>query len=268
MGKSFCEVQIMNILGSLLEGAGELIPSGEITPTRSFNLLYIILDTIFILVFLGCLIWKKRYATAIFALFGGILYTIVDFGGFYLSSHTRQVLIDGVVQGPMNTFWVLLWMSMSYGITNFAFMWVCVRRDKYLKIWLTMIITWWLMCPSIAELGGEARITTMRTTGAYHGWMAVALVVSYAILIFFLLKSKKEKPFVDIAILFLIGFAVQFSWEFALLINGIRPMNELSLKTIIVNSFLETNLGMPLCYLITYLFGRKFNEDLTKVEAK
>ena len=40
-----------------------------ITPTRNLNLLYIILDSIFILVFLCLLIWKKRYSTALFALF-------------------------------------------------------------------------------------------------------------------------------------------------------------------------------------------------------
>ncbi len=243
-----------------------LAQAGEITPTRNFNLLYIILDSIFIVFFLALLVWKKRYQTLIFAVFGGILYTIVDYGGFYLSSHTRTVMIDGIVQGPLNTFWVLLWMSMSYGITNFAFMWTLTSKDKLAKIWIFLIIMWWLMCPSIAEMGGPATIQTSRTTGAYHGWMAVALVVSYVLLILALLKT--EKPFVNILYLCLIGFAVQFSWEFALLINGIRPLNELSIRTIIVNSFLETNLGMPLCFLILYLSRKKFNEDMTKVTVE
>lgn len=234
----------------------------EITPTRNLNLFYIIIDSIFLIVFLGILIWKKRYLTALFALFGGILYTIVDYGGFYLASHTRTVFINGEVADPLNTFWVLLWMSMSYGITNFAFIWTLVRKDKFAKYFIFLIIMWWLIAPSISELGGEATIQTTRTTGAYHGYMGLVMVFGYLILTIFLLY--KEKDFVSIIRLFLIGFFVQFGWEFSLLINGIRPMNEMSVRTLLVNSCLETNLGMPIIYLIFYFIDKHINEDLTK----
>ena len=233
-----------------------------ITPTRNLNLLYIILDSAFILIFLGLLIWKKRYSTALFALFGGVIYTIVDYGGFYLLSHTRTVYINGQLAGAGGTFLVLLWMSMSYGITNFAFIWVCLNRDKLMKYWLFLIIMWWMICPSISELGGEATITTSRTTGAYHGWMGVVLVVSYLILIVVLMKNEGQKAFVNVLTLCLIGFCVQFGWEFSLLVNGIRPMNAASIRTLIVNSCLETNLGMPYIYVIYIAFSRRFTEQL------
>ncbi len=236
----------------------------EITPTRNLNLLYIILDCIFLVVLLAMLIWQKRWQTFIFAIFGGVLYTIVDFGGFYLLSHTRTVLLYGEVAGMLDTFWVLLWMSMSYGITNFIFIWSCLGRDKLRKYWIFLIVMWWLICPSISELGGEAFITTTRTTGAYHGWMGVVMVVSYLILAILLIWKKK--PFVSILELFAIGFFVQFGWEFSLLINGIRPMNAMSIETLVVNSCLETNLGMPAAYLI-FWFVRKFrNEDMSRVQ--
>ncbi len=234
-----------------------------IVPTRNLNLLYIILDCIFLAVYIGLLIWKKRYSTLIFALFGGVLYTIVDFGGFYLISHTRTVYINGELQGAMGTFWVLLWMSMSYGFTNFAFIWILVGKDSYAKYWIFLILMWWMICPSISELGGEATITTSRTTGAYHGWMGVALVISYLILIILLMRKSPKKAFVNVLYLCLIGFAVQFGWEFSLLVNGIRPMNEASIRTLIVNSCLETNLGMPLIYCIFYFWRKRFNEDMS-----
>ena len=41
-------------------------------------------------------------------------------------------------------------------------------------------------------------------------------------------------------------------------------MNEESIRTLLVNSFLETNLGMPIIYGIYYLYSKKFNEDLTR----
>lgn len=234
----------------------------QITPTRNFNLLYIILDTLFIIILLTLLIYKKRNLTVLFALFGGILYTLVDFGGFYLLSHSRIVFINGIQQDALNTFLVLFWMSMSYGITNFIFIWVLISKDKLAKYWLFLIIMWWLICPSIASMGGENNITTFRTTTSYHGIMGIILVISYLILIIYTLINGKE--IVNILYLCLIGISVQFSWEFSLLINGIRPLNENSLQTLIINSCLETNLGMPAIYLIYHLINKKYNEDRSK----
>lgn len=234
----------------------------QITPTRNFNLLYIILDTLFILILLGLLVYKKRNLTVLFALFGGILYTLVDFGGFYLLSRSRIVFINGIQQDALNTFLVLFWMSMSYGITNFIFIWVLISKDKLAKYWLFLIIMWWLICPSIASMGGENNITTFRTTTSYHGIMGIILVISYLALIIYILISGKE--IVNILYLCLIGISVQLSWEFSLLINGIRPLNENSLQTLIINSCLETNLGMPAIYLIYHLINKKYNEDGSK----
>lgn len=231
-----------------------------IQPTRNLNLLYIILDTVFILVFLALLIWKKRFVTLIWSLFGGVLYFVVDFGYFYLISHSRKVMIDGVEQGAFYVFWVLLWMSMSYGITNFAFIWLCLKKDRFLKEWLFLIVAWWLVCPSIASLGGEATIQTFRTTGKYHGVMAALLIVGYLFLVIRNMKSEKRIPILRLN---LIGFFVQFGWEFALLLNGIRPLNEASFMTLIVNSCIETNMGMPYIYLIYQMVSRRWNDDLS-----
>ena len=107
-----------------------------------------------------------------------------------------------------------------------------------------------MICPSISELGGEPTITTSRTTGVIA-----------------LLRKEPEKAFVNVLYLCLIGVFVQFGWEFSLLVNGIRPMNEASIRTLIVNSCLETNLGMPAIYLIYRLWSRRFHEDLSRAES-
>lgn len=237
----------------------------EITPTRNLNILYIIFDIVFLIIFICLLLRKKRYMTILFALFGGILYTIVDYGGFYLMSGTRTVFINGEIASSLNTFWVLLWMSMSYGITNFAFIWVLISKDKLAKYRIFLIVIWRLIAPSISQLGGEATIQTVRTTGAYHGYMGIALVVGYLLLICFYFY-KGDKNYLNILHLFAIGFFVQFGREFSLLINGIRPMNSMSIQTLLVNSCLETNLGIPYIYFI-YLFVTKyFTEDLKKIK--
>ena len=57
---------------------------------------------------------------------------------------------------------------------------------------------------------------------------------------------------------------MQFCWEFALLVNQIRPMNENSIMTLLVNSIIETNLGLPYMYLIYIAVSKRFKDDLSK----
>ncbi len=236
----------------------------EITPTRNFNITYIIIDSIFLIILLILLLIRKKNQTVLFGLFGGILYLIVDYVGFYLLSHSRTIYFNNELCNSLNTFLVLLWMSLSYGFTNFVYIWLLLRNDKDTKYFIFLIIAWWIVAPSISTLGDQNVITTMRTTNSYHGLMGLALFVSYFILI--LVTFIKKKEVANIIKLNLIGISVQFAWEFALLINGIRPFNETSIKTLIVNSLIETNLGMPAIYLIYCLVNKKFNEDMSKKE--
>lgn len=233
----------------------------EITPTRNFSLTYVILDSIFIIFFCGLLFYKKRYATLIWALFGGLLYFIVDYGYFHLLSHSRIITYQGN-EGELITFWVLLWMSFSYGITNFAFIWLCFKKDRHLKEWLLLIIIWWVVAPQIASLDQTHSIMTYRTTNQYHFFMAILLLIGYFGIILYNIFTKKQK--INILWLLGIGISVQFAWEFSLLINGIRPFNEASLKTMVVNSLLETNLGIPYMFLIYNWFSKRYTEDLKK----
>lgn len=119
-------------------------------------------------------------------------------------------------------------MLLSYGITNFAFIWLCIKKDEDLKEILFMIIGWWLIVSTISSIGGKNNIVTFRTTSAYHSFMAIMLAIGYGVIIIYNIFSSKEKK-IDISRLNLIGIGVQFCWKFALLINGIRPMNTSSL---------------------------------------
>ena len=232
----------------------------EIIAARNFNLAYIILDSIFLLVFAGLLLYKKRRLTLIWGLFGGVLYFAVDYGIFHLLTHSRAI-----TGGSM--FWVLLWMSMSYGFTNFAWIWLALKRDEYIKEWTFLIFVWWIACPILAKMFPSTEIHIERTTGAYHGIMGAILFVSYlAAIIYNFTQSDKSTRF-NILWLFIIGVLAQLGWEFSLLIGGIRSDGftiEQKIITLIVNSLVETNLGLPAIYLIYLAITSKFSEDLSK----
>lgn len=233
------------------------IASGaEVIPARTLNSLYIWLDIAFLLFFLGLLLWQKRILTLLFALFGGILYFAVDYGIFYRLLGTR------VVENA-DPFCFLLWLSMSYGITNFAWIWLWIRKDEHLLEWSLLILSWWIACPLLSQNfgGGFETIRIYRGTGSYHGVMAGLLFVGYAILCIWNFRAPKEKR-IQIWWLLIIGVLVQFGWEFSLLITGIRDAGVMPL---IVNSLIETNLGLPYIYLIWRAVSRRWQEDGKRV---
>ncbi len=235
----------------------------EIIAQRSFNTLYIYLDIAFLVFFFALLFWNKRYLTLLFALAGGILYMLVDYGIFHLLLGTRS--IEG---GSL--FWVILWMSMSYGITNFAWLWLWMRKDRRLFEWSLLICVWWLAAPMIAQtFGGNFPVITIRrTTGAYHGYMALILAVSYGAAIVYNLRQNDREKRLPLPWILAIGILVQFAWECALLLGGIRSSELLSaydkLMTLAVNSLLETNLGAVPIFCIYALVTARVTESLRR----
>lgn len=240
-----------------------LLAETEIVAQRVFNPLYIYLDIVFLVFLCALLVFQKKYLTLLFGFAGGILYMIVDYGIFHLALHTRS--IEG---GDL--FLVLLWMSMSYGITNFVWMWLWMAKDKHLVEWSMLICVWWIAAPMIASTFGAdlGAIKIQRTTGSYHGAMALILFAGYAAGIVYNLFQKDGEKRLPLLWLLAIGILVQFGWEFSLLIGGIRSAEIASwgekLTTLVVNSLLETNLGAVPIFAIYVAVTARFTEELKR----
>lgn len=237
----------------------------SVQPTRYFSFLYLIGDCVFLLFFLGLLFYKKRYQTLLFSLAGGILYFIVDFGYFYALSGSREIFINGVEANPLETALILLWMSFSYGITNFAYIWILLGKDKDWKLFIGLILGWWMFAPGLMGFS-ESVIETTRTTGKYHLAMLIILIVGYGSYILYHLI--RHKPFIK-AVLYhnLIGITVQLAWEGALLLSHIRPWTDGALATLIIDSLIETNLGIPYIAAIFIWAQKKRQEDLSPTKV-
>ena len=240
-----------------------LLSATEIIAQRVFNTLYIYLDIVFLVGLCAMLVWKKKYLTLLFGLAGGILYFIVDYGIFQLALGTRSIKGGDMLAG-------LVWMSMSYGLTNFVWIWLWFSRDSRKFEWTAIICVWWFCAPMLAQTFGAGMpvVKIQRTTGAYHGAMALILLVGYvgAIIYNFIQKDAgKRLPLLWLAAT---GIAVQLGWEFSLLIGGIRSAEIGSvmqkLETLVVNSLLETNLGAVPLYCIYALVTSRITERLKK----
>lgn len=213
-----------------------------IIPNRVFNSLYIALDSFFLLGLAVYFITSKRFIPLLVGFLGGLLYFIVDYGGFYLLLGTR------IVNGA-DPFYFLLWLSMSYGFTNMAWMWLWFAEKENRFEWSTLIITaWFSIAIMTTGLGTTwAEISIQRGTGGYHWIMAIFLLGGYGYLFIKNLSAKNSKERIDIKSILVIGLLVQFAWEAVLYVTGIR---QAGLQTLVINSLLETNLGAPYMYLI------------------
>ena len=137
----------------------------ETIALRQFDLHYIWFDIAFLVLFACLLLWQQKYAAVLVGVLAGFLYMIVEYGIFHLVCHTRAIS-DGY-----SLFWVLLWMSMSYGFTNFTWIWLWISKDRNLPEWSFLILLWWFCCPMLTRTfsSSAAPIIIQRTTGAYHG---------------------------------------------------------------------------------------------------
>lgn len=229
----------------------------EVIAARTMNTLYIWLDIAFLLILLAVLIYTKRFQAIIVGGLGGLIYFVVDYGIFFLLLGTR------VVNGA-DPFWFLLWLSMSYGFTNFVWIWLWLDHDGHSLEWSLLITTGWLCTALLSQNFGEsaASISIMRGTADYHGVMAFLLFAGYAVLSILNIREQDKSKRAPLLRILAIGILVQFAWEFILAITGIR---NISINTIIVNSLLETNMGLPYLYLIHRAINNKYNERLKRV---
>jgi hypothetical protein len=213
----------------------------EVVAARTLNALYVYLDVVWLVIFGAILLWQRKRTAFLAGLAGGVLYFVVDYGIFY------QLLGTRVVQGA-DPFWFLLWLSFSYGFTNIAWIWLLLDRDGRGVEWSLLVILGWITVALLSQNFGAsfAIITIRRGTGSYHGVMALILAVGYGWLIVRNLRAAPGRR-VNLLWLLAIGIGVQLSWELILLITGIRPAG---LAPLVINSLIETNLGMPYFYMI------------------
>ncbi len=233
----------------------------EVIPSRIFNLLYVYIDIAWLIALLIILICAKRYLAVFAGLIGSLIYFLVDYGIFYLALGTRTV--EGA-----DPLLLLLWLSISYGFTNFAWIWLWLDRDGRAPEWSILIIFGWLATALLSQNFGESfqSIYIQRGTNTYHGVMALILLIGYTILIIKNIRGNPgHKGKIRILWILSIGLIVQFSWEAILLITGIRAIG---IMPLIINSLIETNLGLPFIFLIHRAVTSNRNEDLTSKRFK
>ena len=119
-------------------------------------------------------------------------------------------------------------------------------RDSARVEWSVLIFFSWIATALLSQNFGSSwpMISISRTTASYHGVMALILIAGYMIVISLNIFRNAGIP---VLYLLFVGITVQLGWETALLVTGIRQSG---IETLIINSLIETNLGLPYIYFI------------------
>jgi hypothetical protein len=135
---------------------------------------------------LFCYILKKNRAI-VTGLLAGILHFLVDYGIFFRLLGTRHIT-------GADPLWFLLWLSFSYGFTNFAWIWLLLDRDGKAIEWSLLPILGWITVGQLSHNFGSGfpEISISRGTGGYHGAMALILCIGYLLVIIHNLKGKEK----------------------------------------------------------------------------
>ena len=227
----------------------------DYTVARTFSSLYIGLDIAWLLIIAGLLLFFKKRQALIAGISAGVLYFLVDYGIFFHFLGTRHV--EGA-----NPLWFLLWLSRSYGFTNFVWIWLLLDRDSHIIEWSLLPILGWITIGLLSQNFGSGfdEISISRGTGSYHGVMALILCIGYLLVI---VRNLQGKGKVSILWLMAIGIGVQAAWESSLIVSGIRPP---MWQPILFNSLIETNLGIPYVYFLHKYFNARWKEDLSPAD--
>lgn len=228
----------------------------EFTVARTFSSLYIFLDIAWLLAFTGILLYLKKRLAVVVGLVMGVVLFFIDYGIYYHVLGTRHV-------SGADPFWFLLWFSISYGLTEFAWIWLLLDRDGHSTEWSLLPILGWVAVSQLSSSFGSrfGEISVSRGVG-YHGAMAAVLLVGYAVVIIRKLRGREQ---VNVLWLMAIGIGVQFAWEAALLISGIRPA---LWQPIVIDSLIETNCGIPILYYVHKLVTGRIRRTASATNSR
>jgi hypothetical protein len=224
--------------------------------TRTIGVDFIYLDLIFLSIWIYFLIRKKHWLSIIWGMCGWLIYIFTDYILWYLITQTRDYT------GPIDPFLFFLWFCFSPGFVQFSYVFVMFdkRNRKDLLFFTVLFYVGWIIvgCGSqliplddrLIEVSRDMNIANQR----FNELIMVLVNIGVALILYFKKKLRLE----DVLYIFLVGTLVEFSLEFSLAVSGIRQAQGVwSFELLIINTFLEFNLGIVLMYLLWVPFKIK-----------
>ena len=183
---------------------------------------------------------------------------MIDWGFWLQVFHIRQLSLPDAFLPTFPQWWrtfiFMFWFSFSYGLM-FSWMFLMFERKKEGLWWTLLLWGGWILIGMLSQhlpIMDDVFVTNRHMGGALI--FQATVVLAGFVLLFILRYSWKT-----VLYLFMVGFLCHFMMESALWITGIRPG---SLSIMLINSLVESNMGVPLLFILYDKVIRKKRGEL------
>lgn len=253
---------------------------------RIFDYDYIYFDAIFLAIWIGLLIARKKYTPLLAGVVIAIPVYLIDAVIWWNSptlqsttGYVREYIIGGIqMPHPLDQYFWLKFgadfmMCISYSIYAFSWVWIMFQswKTKNRKDMIFFSVWWfasWILTPVLSKAisWNETTVQCIR----YMDSQLIAQIVTVAcgfilMSVFYFTDRFNSKDRGVILYVFMVGCLQAFIMEFPLFITGIRP-TEISL--LIYEIFILTNQGAPYLYLIWDKIGPMIKDKIVSKDEK
>ena len=215
-----------------------------------FSVVYF--DLAAVVLWIALILINKHYRPAIFMAVGYAIYLLVD-AVFWMA-----ILKIRVIHSDISPWLIQLWLQLGPGIIHPS--WVCLMlegtfgreedRKRINRTFWTFAFFLVQFCPVFFQQSfhTDDKIVVSRTMDSQRGFFILFGCLGYMYLCY------QKVPVKHILTLLLIGFTAEGFFEFSLFLSGVRQE---SLKTVLFDSLLEFNVGMPYIFILWIMMYKK-----------
>jgi hypothetical protein len=225
---------------------------------RTIGVDFIYLDLLFLIIWIGLLVKKRYWIPIKWGFIGFFAYLLTDYIIWYLVMKSRHYT------GPINPMIFFLWFTFSPGFVQFSYVFVMFEKRNFreLGFWTILFYIGWTFVALGSQLMplDDRLILIWRDMNADNQRLTFLLMTIGNVILGFILVALKKIRWEDFGYIFLVGTLVEFALEFSLAVSGIREQQGTwSWELMVINLFIEFNMGIILMYEIYIGFLRKRN---------
>lgn len=210
---------------------------------RSVDASIILFDCVAVLIWIACLIYNKQWRPLYFCGIGFVVYYVVDAVIWMLIMKVRWI------DSRYNPYLIQIWLQLGPGVIHPSFAVLMLegtfgpnRQKVNRSFWaLLFLLVQFTPCFLQQSFQWNDRIVIGRNMGSQRWLFVVLSILGY----FYLIHLKMNAA--DLWKCFLIAFSVEGLFELSLYVSDIRVA---SLKTMLIDSVLEFNVGIGLIFFL------------------
>ncbi|KAK8792044.1 hypothetical protein WA158_005421 [Blastocystis sp. Blastoise] len=209
-------------------------------------------DIVAVLIWIASVNVNYHWRASLFMAIGFIVYYLVD-AVFWM-----EILKIRIIDSSINPWLLQIWLQLGPGVIHPS--WVCLMiegtfgtkemREKINRTFWTFFFFMVQFCPAFFQLSyhTDDLITVSRTMSSQRGFFILFGCLGYMYLCYQRVSLR------DILKLLAIGTTAEGFFEFSLYLSGIRQQ---SLRTVLFDSLIEFNVGMPYIVIIWILMIKR-----------